>query len=176
MLRSMCSFLFFLLINLCVLAVSRSFFNFEILFRIFRRLISSFCSPGPLVPIPPPSLDRYIPSPVNLGKRYRSCASSTSIFPSFDFARFAKISRISCVLSKVLTLSILSRFLCWLPVKSLLNKITSACFFSDMKRSSSALPLPTYSAGSIKSLFIIFSSTTSRLQDRASCLNSSALS
>ena len=55
---------------------------FEILSLITRRSISSFFSPGPLVPIPPPSLDRESRIPTSLVARNLSCASSTCSFPS----------------------------------------------------------------------------------------------
>src|SRR3972149_2179450 len=48
-----------------------------------RRLsTSSFVSPWPLPPIPPASLERAVPLPVSLEKRYFNCASSTCTFPS----------------------------------------------------------------------------------------------
>ena len=54
-----------------VMAMSRgadavSYTHLVILFRIRRRSLSSFFSPGPLVPIPPPSLDNDAPSPTSL--------------------------------------------------------------------------------------------------------------
>ena len=43
-----------------------------------RRSVSSFVSPGPRVPIPPPSRESEAPCPVRRGSRYAfGCASST---------------------------------------------------------------------------------------------------
>ena len=39
--------------------------------------VSSFFSPGPLVPMPPACLDRDLPKPVSLGSLYASWAYST---------------------------------------------------------------------------------------------------
>ena len=69
--------------------------------RMCRLSVSSCVSPGPLVPMPPPSRDIATPLPVSRGIRYFSCASSTCSLPSFDLARRANISRISIVRSMV---------------------------------------------------------------------------
>ena len=45
-------------------------FNWETLVLITRLSCSSFFSPGPLVPIPPPSLDIERPFPVSLVSLY----------------------------------------------------------------------------------------------------------
>ena len=62
---------------LCFLSVSLelSTFSISLLSWLTLSLIallsdSSFDSPGPLVPIPPPSLERFFPSPVSLEERY----------------------------------------------------------------------------------------------------------
>ena len=65
-----------------------------------RRSASSFVSPGPRVPMPPPSRDSQSPEPTSRGIRYLSCASSTWSWPSRVRARRAKMSRISCVRSR----------------------------------------------------------------------------
>ncbi len=52
------------------LASSSSFCISFILRLICRRSVSSFFSPGPLVPMPPPSLDNAFPKPVRRGRRY----------------------------------------------------------------------------------------------------------
>ena len=70
--------------------------------RIFRRSTSSLVSPGPRVPMPPPSRDSSGPAPISRGSRYFSCASSTCSLPSRVRARRAKMSRISCVRSTTL--------------------------------------------------------------------------
>ena len=70
--------------------------------RMRRRSVSSLVSPGPRVPMPPPSRDSASPAPTSRGSRYFSCASSTCSLPSRVRARRAKMSRISCVRSTIL--------------------------------------------------------------------------
>ena len=70
-------------------------FRWLIRSRILRRSTSNWVSPGPRVPMPPPSRDKCVHWRVNRGKRYSSCASSTCSFPSLLRARWAKISRIN---------------------------------------------------------------------------------
>ena len=50
--------------------------------RASRRSLSSWLSPGPLVPTPPPSRSRCCHIPRMRGRLYSSCASSTWSFPS----------------------------------------------------------------------------------------------
>src|SRR5207244_496453 len=45
--------------------------------RARRRSVSICVSPGPLVPIPPPSRSRWLHSPRMRARLYSSCASST---------------------------------------------------------------------------------------------------
>src|SRR6202011_1567119 len=63
---------------------------------ILRRSVSSCVSPGPRVPMPPPSCDMARPRPARRGSWYSSCASSTWSCPSRVLAWRAKKSRISC--------------------------------------------------------------------------------
>ena len=67
-----------------------------------RRSVSSFVSPGPRVPIPPPRRDSEWPWPESRGSMYFNCASSTCRRPSAVRARRANISRINCVRSMTL--------------------------------------------------------------------------
>ena len=57
--------------------------------RMRRRSVSSFVSPGPRVPMPPPSRDSAALEPTSRGSRYFSCASSTCSLP-FARARAAR--------------------------------------------------------------------------------------
>ena len=59
-----------------------SAFSLEILSLMTRLSISSFFSPGPLVPIPPPSLDNESLIPTSLVALNLSCASSPCSLPS----------------------------------------------------------------------------------------------
>ena len=67
---------------------------------MLRRSVSSWVSPGPRVPMPPPSCDMALPRPVRRGSMYSSCASSTCNWPSRVRAWRAKMSRMSCVRSR----------------------------------------------------------------------------
>jgi len=95
--------------SLCSSTSRSSFFRRLIRSRIKRRSISSFFSPGPLVPIPPPRRERELRSPTSLAARYFSCANSTWIFPSLLTALPAKISKINSVRSTILHSSSSSR-------------------------------------------------------------------
>ena len=77
-----------------------------------RRSVSSWDSPGPRVPIPPPVRERCVHRRVRRGSWYSSCASSTWSRPSWVWAWRAKMSRISRLRSMTLTLSRLSRLFC----------------------------------------------------------------
>ena len=70
--------------------------------RMRRRSVSSLVSPGPRVPMPPPSRDNAAPAPTSRGNMYFSCASSTCSLPSRVRARREKMSRMSCVRSTTL--------------------------------------------------------------------------
>ena len=68
-------------------------------FLITLLSISSFFSPGPFVPTPPPNLDIVIPNPISLLLLYFNWANSTCNFASLVLALLAKISKIKVVLS-----------------------------------------------------------------------------
>ena len=93
-------------------------FIFLIRSRMIRRSVSSWLSPGPRVPIPPPVRDRWVHSRVRRGSWYSSWASSTWSRPSWVWACWAKMSRISRLRSMTLTLSRLSRAFCWAGLSS----------------------------------------------------------
>src|SRR5438876_850034 len=67
--------------------------------RMTRRSDSSWVSPGPRVPMPPPRRSRWLHCPTSRGSRYESWASSTWSCPSLVRARWAKMSRMSAVRS-----------------------------------------------------------------------------
>jgi len=58
--------------SLCFSTSFSSRFSLLMRSRMRRRSISSFFSPGPLVPMPPPRRDRDFPSPASLDARYLS--------------------------------------------------------------------------------------------------------
>ena len=67
-----------------------------------RRPISSFVSPGPRPPMPPVRRESESSFWARRGIAYFSCASSTWSLPSRLSARWAKMSRMSCVRSMTL--------------------------------------------------------------------------
>ena len=138
------------LLLLCSLVTSRCFltsfnsrFSCAIRLLIRRRSISSFFSPGPLVPIPPPSLDIALPQPVSLVCWYLSCASSTCILPSLVDALAAKISRMIRVLSITFTSSSSCRFFICAGDNSSSHTIPVARNSQIIFFNSSIFPFPT---------------------------------
>ena len=67
--------------------------------RARRRSVSIWVSPGPLVPMPPPSRSRWLHRPRMRARLYSSWASSTWSLPSALPAWRAKMSRITVVRS-----------------------------------------------------------------------------
>ena len=110
--------------------------------RIRRRSVSSFVSPGPRVPMPPPSLDSAAPAPTRRGSRYFSCASSTCSLPSRVRARRAKMSRMSWVRSMILRPTSSSMCRSWAGVSSLSNTTRSVSVSAQDAASVSILPAP----------------------------------
>lgn len=119
-----------------------SFLSRLIRFPISRLSVSNWVSPGPLLPIPPAILERCVHMLVSLGRRYFSCANSTWSLASAVWARIAKMSRISAVLSKTLTSSIFSRFRFCAGDSSSSAMIASQSLVSSMALSSSTFPFP----------------------------------
>ena len=83
-----------------------------------RRSVSSWDSPGPRVPMPPPVRERCVHRRVRRGSWYSSWASSTWRRPSWVWAWSAKMSRIRRLRSMTLTLSSDSRLFCWAGLSS----------------------------------------------------------
>ena len=92
-----------------------------------RRLISNLVSPGPRPPIPPVRRDIAVGMSANRGIRYRSCASSTWSFPSRDVARWAKISKMSCVRSSTFRSVAVAMFRSWDGESSRSKASASTC-------------------------------------------------
>ena len=113
-----------------------------------RRSVSSFVSPGPRVPMPPPRRESAAFAPTRRGIRYFSCASSTCSFPSRVRARRAKMSRINWVRSSTFKSSAFSRLRSCAGDSSLSKITTSAPTSSHETASDSTLPLPRNVAGS----------------------------
>ena len=132
----------------CCCTSSRSALTFLIFSRTRRRSVSSWLSPGPRVPIPPPVRDRWVHSRVSRGRWYSSAASSTCSRPSFVLAWRAKMSMISAERSSTLQSSSFSRLRCWFGASSssTMRTLKSVAAFSST--SSAARPLPKYHTGS----------------------------
>ena len=107
------------------------------------RSLSSFVSPGPRVPMPPPRRDICFPRPVRRGRRYSSCASSTWIRPSRDRACRAKMSRMTPDRSMTGTLVASSSLRCCAGESSSSATTMSARRRATSRAISSALPFPT---------------------------------
>ena len=120
-----------------------------------RRSVSSFVSPGPRVPMPPPRRESAVPLPVKRGRRYFNCAASTCTLPARLCARCAKISRISIVRSTTRTSVAFSRLRICVGVSSRSKIISSISLFSQKFRISSTMPLPTHVAVSGEGRFCI---------------------
>ena len=137
--------------------------DFNWLIRSWIRLLStsSFVSPGPLVPIPPPSLDREFLSPTRRTARYLNCASSTWIFPSLVFARAAKISRMIIVRSMTFVSRASSRFFNCAGESSSSQTTPVAPDSQTISFNSWILPFPRYVPGWIFSRFWITTPTVS---------------
>lgn len=93
-------------------------FSSRDLLRMSRRSVSICDSPGPLVPIPPPSLSKCDHCPAKRGIRYSTCASSTCSLPSLVRARLANMSSINAVRSMTLICKASSNTLCCAGVSS----------------------------------------------------------
>ena len=130
--------------------------------RIRRRSVSSLVSPGPRVPMPPPSRDSAAPAPTSRGSRYFSCASSTCSLPSRVRARRAKMSRISCVRSTILRPTFSSMCRSCAGVSSLSKTTTSTSVSAQDAASVSILPAPRNVDGSGLGRSCSTRSTTSR--------------
>ena len=130
-------------ISRCFLTSFNSRFNCAIRSLIRRLSISNFFSPGPLVPIPPPSLDMERPRPVRRLSLYFNCASSTWIFPSLVVALAAKISRIISVRSMTFVSNICSKFLSCAGDNSSSQTIPVAPSSAIMSAISCTFPVPT---------------------------------
>ena len=127
----------------CRLTSESSALRCVIRLRIRRRSVSSFFSPGPLVPIPPPSLERDRPSPVSMVIRCCSCASSTCRRPSWVEALAAKMSRIRSVRSITFSSISLDKFRICAGDSSSSQMIPVASVSQASSVISASLPLPT---------------------------------
>src|SRR5690554_3194483 len=143
---------FFSLGARCKWRWARTFFNLllttAILRRSLRRSVSSFVSPGPRVPIPPPRRERISPFPERRGRRYSNWAFSTWSLASLVCARWAKMSRIKPVRSTILVSRTSSKFPAWAGVSSSSKITRSARCTRTNCRNSSILPGPRKKAGS----------------------------
>ena len=100
----------------------------------WRRSVSSCVSPSPpRMPMPPFCRDKWPQNRVSRGSRCCSCASSICNLPSRVRARWAKMSRISDVRSRILQLKIFSRLRLWAGERSS-SKMTVSTSLRRQKR------------------------------------------
>ena len=85
----------------------------SIRFSTSRRSTSNCFSPGPRMPMPIFSRDKWVHIRLSRGSEYCNCASSTARRASCVWARLAKMSRISSVRSSTLTPVAFSRLRVW---------------------------------------------------------------
>jgi hypothetical protein len=142
---------------------------------ILRRSVSSWVSPGPRVPLPPPSCDMARPRPARRGSWYSSCASSTWSWPSRVLAWRAKMSRMSCERSMTWQGSRDSMLRSCEGVRSWSKRTSEALVEATTSTISSSLPWPTRLEGS--GLWRRWTSVTAMVApaDRASSSNSARL-
>jgi len=110
--------------------------------RASRRSVSIWVSPGPRVPIPPPSRSRCDHRPRIRARLYSSCASSTWSFPSAVWAWEAKMSRMIAVRSMTGIPSSPSRLRSWRGDSSSSQATMLAWAWAISRLSSSIFPGP----------------------------------
>jgi len=111
--------------------------------RMRRLSTSSFVSPGPRVPIPPPRRLIASPRPASRGSWYLSCASSTCTCASRPEAFWAKMSRITWVRSRTFSFVRRSTSRACAGVSSRSNTSRSASWWNASDTASCSLPSPT---------------------------------
>ena len=137
--------------------------------------VSSWVSPGPLKPIPPFCLSRWLHPLTNRVDRKLSWASSTCSFPISLWARAAKISKINPVLSRTREHNNFSRFLSC-EGESSQSKTTNLIFSdSTILLSSSAFPFERKWLADTKFCFEKIWCSTISPEDLASPINSEEL-
>ena len=115
--------------------------------RMIRRSVSSWVSPGPRRPMPPRMRERWVHMRVSLGSRYSSCASSTCSFASWLRARVEKMSRMTSGRSMTRTLSSRSRLAPWTGLSSSSKMTSVAPASATAAATSSTFPSPISVAG-----------------------------
>ena len=148
---------FFRCVIFCLSISARRSFSRDIRFRMIRRSISSWVSPGPRSPTeplpppapePPPWRSKWVHKRCRRGSMYLYCASSTCVFALAVWARMANISRISEVRSNILIFNSASMLrICLAESSSSKITIPTSLSFSSSFRIysfiSSSFPLPT---------------------------------
>ena len=118
------------------------FFILFIRFETSRRSVSNCVSPGPLSPIPPFCLSKWLQPLTHLVERCDNCANSTCIFPIWLEALRAKISKIKPVLSNTLEFKKLSMLRSWEGDKSWLKITKEQLCWIKVFLISSSFPFP----------------------------------
>ena len=145
--------------------------------RAIRRSDSSWVSPGPRVPTPPPSRSRCCHMPRMRCSEYSSWASSTWSLPSAVWACRAKMSRMTVVRSTTRIWSASSSARCWRGASSSSQATTSASASFTRSRSSSTLPGPRYVFGSgLRRCWVSVATASTVAVRSSSCISASASS
>ena len=166
-------FLAYLFISLCLCDFSSLWFNLLILLPISLLSVSSWVSPGPLNPIPPFCLSRWVQPLISLVDRCFNWASSTWSLPMWDDALVAKISRINSVLSITLLFKIFSKFLACEADKEWLTITNSISPLDAIPLSNSNLPFEINVLMVGEFCFILISLKILVPEDNTKLLNSS---
>ena len=139
---------------ICLSMVFIFSFNKAIRSRTIRLSVSISVSPGPRIPIPPFWRSKCVHIPESLGNKYWHCANSTCVLAYEVSARCAKISRIRCVLSRILhSVMILDIFFCCEGDNSSSNTKVDISFSFTKRWISSIFPVPTKVLGLGRSIF-----------------------
>ena len=135
-------------VSRCWRTCSTRSLSFLILSRMTRRSVSSWVSPGPRVPMPPPVRERCVHRRVRRGSWYSSWASSTWSRPSWVWACWAKMSRMRPLRSRTLHREQRLEGLLLVRAQLVVGDEQGEAGLRRALRSSSALPLPRYQLGS----------------------------
>jgi len=124
-----------------------------------RRSVSSLVSPGPRVPMPPPSCDMALPLPVSRGSMYSSCASSTCNCPRASGRAGQKCPESTASVQHAQG-SAASRLRSCVGERSWSNRTRSALVDAATPAISSTLPAPISVAGSGRARRCMISAAT----------------
>ena len=131
-------------VAICLSMPAKCFLNNAMRSRMTRRSVSISFSPGPFIPMPPFCFCRCVHMLVKRGRRYWYCASSTWVLAWAVAARWAKMSKIKLVRSRIFRSGIsFSMLRNWMGLSSSSKTIMSISSSSTYSLISCSLPDPT---------------------------------